>query len=85
MASGGRPFQASASVRQARIHVKERFDRTLGATVVGRHTGEMINEITLAMVGGIGLRALSHFNSRAGAPWEVRATADGNHVSPNPI
>ena len=59
MASGGRPFQASASVRQARIHVKERFDRTLGATVVGRHTGEMINEITLAMVAGIGLRTLS--------------------------
>jgi len=43
---------------QARIHVKERFDRTPGATVVARHAGEMINEITFAMAAGIGLRTL---------------------------
>jgi pyruvate/2-oxoglutarate dehydrogenase complex dihydrolipoamide dehydrogenase (E3) component len=41
-----------------KIHVKERTDRILGATVVARHAGEMINEITLAMVAGIGLRTL---------------------------
>jgi pyruvate/2-oxoglutarate dehydrogenase complex dihydrolipoamide dehydrogenase (E3) component len=58
MACGGRPFQASASAHQARIHVKERFDRTPGATVVARHAGEMINEITFAMAAGIGLRTL---------------------------
>ncbi|MDZ4729803.1 MAG: FAD-containing oxidoreductase, partial [Xanthomonadales bacterium] len=34
-------------------------DRILGATIVARHAGEMINEITLAMVAGIGLRTLA--------------------------
>ena len=33
-----------------KIHVKERTDRILGATIVARHAGEMINEITLAIV-----------------------------------
>lgn len=42
-----------------KIHVGERSDRILGATVVARHAGEMINEITLAMVAGIGLRSLA--------------------------
>ena len=34
-------------------------DRILGATIVARHAGEMINEITLAMVAGIGLSTLA--------------------------
>jgi pyruvate/2-oxoglutarate dehydrogenase complex dihydrolipoamide dehydrogenase (E3) component len=38
-----------------KIHVREGTDRILGATVVARHAGEMINEITLAMVAGAGL------------------------------
>jgi pyruvate/2-oxoglutarate dehydrogenase complex dihydrolipoamide dehydrogenase (E3) component len=42
-----------------KIHVKEGTDRILGATIVARHAGEMINEITLAMVTGVGLRTLS--------------------------
>ncbi len=42
-----------------KIHVKEGTDRILGATIVARHAGEMINEITLAMVAGIGLRTLT--------------------------
>ena len=42
-----------------KIHVKERTDRILGATIVARHAGEMINEVTLAMVAGIGLRTLA--------------------------
>jgi len=42
-----------------KIHVKERTDRILGATIVARHAGEMINEITLAMVAGIGLGTLA--------------------------
>jgi pyruvate/2-oxoglutarate dehydrogenase complex dihydrolipoamide dehydrogenase (E3) component len=42
-----------------KIHIKERTDQILGATIVARHAGEMINEITLAMVAGIGLRTLS--------------------------
>jgi pyruvate/2-oxoglutarate dehydrogenase complex dihydrolipoamide dehydrogenase (E3) component len=42
-----------------KIHVREGSDCILGATVVARHAGEMINEITLAMVAGIGLRKLA--------------------------
>jgi pyruvate/2-oxoglutarate dehydrogenase complex dihydrolipoamide dehydrogenase (E3) component len=42
-----------------KVHVRERTDRILGATIVARHAGDMINEITLAMVAGIGLRKLS--------------------------
>lgn len=42
-----------------KIHVKERTDQILGATIVARHAGEMINEISLAMVAGIGLRTLA--------------------------
>jgi len=42
-----------------KIHVKEGTDQILGATIVARHAGEMINEITLAMTAKIGLGALS--------------------------
>ncbi len=42
-----------------KIHVKERTDRILGATIVARHAGEMINALTLAMVAGIGLRTVA--------------------------
>lgn len=42
-----------------KIHVREGTDQILGATIVATHAGDMINEITLAMVAGIGLRTLS--------------------------
>lgn len=42
-----------------KIHVKGKTDEILGATIVARHAGDMINEITLAMVAGIGLRTLA--------------------------
>lgn len=38
-----------------KIHVKKGTDQILGATIVARHAGEMISEITLAMVNKIGL------------------------------
>ncbi|MGH7780815.1 MAG: mercuric reductase [Candidatus Binataceae bacterium] len=41
-----------------KISVKEGTDRILGATVVARHAGEMISELSLAMAFGIGLRDL---------------------------
>jgi pyruvate/2-oxoglutarate dehydrogenase complex dihydrolipoamide dehydrogenase (E3) component/uncharacterized membrane protein YdjX (TVP38/TMEM64 family) len=34
-------------------------DNILGATIVASHAGEMINEITLAMVGNLGLKTIS--------------------------
>ena len=42
-----------------KLHLKERSDRILGATIVARHAGEMINEITLAIVARIGLKTLA--------------------------
>lgn len=42
-----------------KIHVRDRTDEILGATIVARHAGEMISQITLAMVAGIGLGTLS--------------------------
>ena len=38
-----------------KIHVKKGSDQILGATIVAPHAGEIINEITLAMVGKLGL------------------------------
>jgi pyruvate/2-oxoglutarate dehydrogenase complex dihydrolipoamide dehydrogenase (E3) component len=54
-----------------KIHVEERGDRILGATIVGRHAGEIINEITLAMVAGIGLGTLA----RVIHPYPTQAAA----------
>lgn len=41
-----------------KIHVKSGSDQIVGATIVGRHAGEMINEISLAMVAGTGLKTI---------------------------
>ena len=38
-----------------RVLVKEGTDKILGATLIARHAGEMISEITLAMTAGLGL------------------------------
>ena len=42
-----------------KIHVKDGSDKILGATIVARHAGEMINEISLAIVAGVGLNTLA--------------------------
>jgi len=42
-----------------KIHLREGTDRILGATVVARHAGEMINGLSLAISSEIGLRALA--------------------------
>jgi pyruvate/2-oxoglutarate dehydrogenase complex dihydrolipoamide dehydrogenase (E3) component len=38
-----------------KVHVKKGSDKILGATIVARHAGDMIGQITLAMVNNIGL------------------------------
>lgn len=43
-----------------KIHVRKGTGQILGATVVARRAGEMINEITLAMTQGVGLGALAN-------------------------
>jgi len=42
-----------------KIHVRKGTDKIVGATLVARHAGEMISEITAAMVGQIGLGTLA--------------------------
>ncbi len=42
-----------------KVHVKKGTDRILGATVVARHAGDMISEITLAMVSEVGLGTIA--------------------------
>jgi len=42
-----------------KIRVRQGTDRILGATVVARHAGEMINGLSLAISSGIGLGALA--------------------------
>lgn len=42
-----------------KIHVRDGSDRILGATIVASRASEMINEITVAMKAGIGLRELA--------------------------
>lgn len=42
-----------------KVHVRAGTDKLLGATIVARHAGEMISEVTLAMTAGLGLRAIS--------------------------
>jgi pyruvate/2-oxoglutarate dehydrogenase complex dihydrolipoamide dehydrogenase (E3) component len=43
-----------------KIIVKKGTDKILGATIVARHAGEMISEVTLAMVGKMGLATIAN-------------------------
>ena len=43
-----------------KVHVKKGTDKILGATMVARHAGDMISEITLAMANNLGLKAISN-------------------------
>ena len=42
----------------ARVHLKKGTDKILGATIVARHAGEMINEFSLAITNGMGISAI---------------------------
>jgi pyruvate/2-oxoglutarate dehydrogenase complex dihydrolipoamide dehydrogenase (E3) component len=42
-----------------KIHHKKSSDEIMGATIVARHAGEMISEVTTAIVGKVGLSKLS--------------------------
>jgi pyruvate/2-oxoglutarate dehydrogenase complex dihydrolipoamide dehydrogenase (E3) component len=41
-----------------KVLVKKNSDQILGATIVASHAGEMISELTLAMVGELGLKTI---------------------------
>lgn len=55
----------------ARVHLKKGSDAILGATIVARHAGEMISELTLAMTNGLGLSAVG----RTIHPYPTQAEA----------
>jgi pyruvate/2-oxoglutarate dehydrogenase complex dihydrolipoamide dehydrogenase (E3) component len=55
----------------ARVHLKKGSDRILGATIVARHAGEMINELSLAITNGLGLSAIG----RTIHPYPTQAEA----------
>jgi pyruvate/2-oxoglutarate dehydrogenase complex dihydrolipoamide dehydrogenase (E3) component len=55
----------------ARVHLKKGTDRILGATIVARHAGEMISELSLAMTSGLGLSAIG----RTIHPYPTQAEA----------
>jgi len=42
-----------------KVHVREGSDHILGATIVARHAGEMLTELTLAMTAGLGLETIA--------------------------
>ncbi len=54
-----------------KIHVKDGTDKILGATIVAPHAGEMISEISVAMVHGVGLGSLASVIH----PYPTRAEA----------
>jgi pyruvate/2-oxoglutarate dehydrogenase complex dihydrolipoamide dehydrogenase (E3) component len=54
-----------------KVHLKRGSDTILGATIVSRHAGEMISEITTAMVAGFGLGSFSNVIH----PYPTRAEA----------
>lgn len=43
-----------------KVHVKKGTDRIVGATIVARHAGDLISEITLAMTHGLGLKKIGN-------------------------
>lgn len=55
----------------ARVHLKKGTDKILGATIVARHAGEMINELSLAITAGLGLSAIG----RTIHPYPTQAEA----------
>jgi pyruvate/2-oxoglutarate dehydrogenase complex dihydrolipoamide dehydrogenase (E3) component len=54
-----------------KVLVSARGDRILGATIVAAHAGDLISELTLAMVGGLGLRTIA----RTIHPYPTQAEA----------
>jgi pyruvate/2-oxoglutarate dehydrogenase complex dihydrolipoamide dehydrogenase (E3) component len=54
-----------------KVHVRAGTDRIAGATVVARHAGEMISELTVAVAGNLGLGTLA----RTIHPYPTQAEA----------
>ena len=55
----GRAVLAGDADGFADVHVEPGTGRILGATIVAAHAGDLINEFTLAMKAGLGLKTLA--------------------------
>jgi pyruvate/2-oxoglutarate dehydrogenase complex dihydrolipoamide dehydrogenase (E3) component len=61
----------------AKIHVEKGTDRILGGTIVSRHAGELISELSLAMTAGVGLGKLAAvFHPYPTQAEAIKKTAD---------
>lgn len=69
-----------------KIHVKKGSDQIIGATIVARHAGDIISEITTAMVGGVGLKKLAQvihpYPTQAEAIRRVADTYNRTRLTP---
>lgn len=69
-----------------KIHVREGTDRVLGATIVARHAGEMIGEISLAIRLGLGMQDLAQvvhpYPTQAGAVKMAATACARAHLPP---
>src|SRR5260370_14984562 len=70
-----------------KVHVRAGSDRIVGATVVARHAGEMISELTLALEGGLGLgtlaRTIHPYPTQAEAIKRVADAYNGTPLTPS--
>lgn len=69
-----------------KVHIKKGTDSILGATIVASHAGEMINEITLAIVGKLGLGTIAGvihpYPTQAEAIRKVADTYNRSRLTP---
>jgi pyruvate/2-oxoglutarate dehydrogenase complex dihydrolipoamide dehydrogenase (E3) component len=69
-----------------KVHVRAGTDRIVGATVVARHAGEMISELTLAMVAKAGLgtiaRTIHPYPTQAEAIKRLRDAYNRTRLTP---
>ncbi len=63
-----------------KLHLKRGTDRILGGTVVAAHAGEMISQVTLAMVGKLGLSTLLNVIYPYPTQSEAIKRAAGEHA-----
>ena len=56
---GAGPIGCEMAQAFARVHLRKGTDKILGATIVARHAGEMINEFSLAITNGLGISAIA--------------------------
>ncbi len=69
-----------------KVHVRKGTDRIVGATVVSRHAGDMISELTLAMVSGTGLgriaKTIHPYPTQAEAIRKIADTYSRTRLTP---